>query len=384
MGVKHAVTCTLQEGAFLHQRTAEPRGVLWWVTSLHEMVTKDSHIELGFEVYTGKFATGCPSLHDQNITTTKVLPLDYSTMHLPPVVGICATPIEANEPVAVLPIKSPIMAVLLELQRSGMPGESNVRVNWNHGSHAKAIRELALATCKATAPLSVEYVTPATDAGGRLYAKQASAQRLPRELRLLMYGKTHKEVDLTSAHYEMIRAVTNSPSLPPTQILRSKLRVEWGGSPEMDTDVVKEAVKMLPIRVINSGAFSALKYLVDSQLGTPPWIAAFAHDLEAARNVFTEHVRREVRPRVDALAKNRHFFTVEAIEAIFMQLFLVEVRKRTESPSIIWLHDGIWISREVDDQYLLAAEQHVRSALFPHAVNRGSLFVITDLVDACF
>ena len=58
-GVKHAVTCTLvlasfrrllrQEGAFLHQKCSDSKDVLWWVTTLHEMVATDSHIELGLE-----------------------------------------------------------------------------------------------------------------------------------------------------------------------------------------------------------------------------------------------------------------------------------------------------------------------------------------------
>ena len=121
----------------------------------------------------------------------------------------------------------------------------------------------------------------------------------------------------------------------------------------------------LPIRAINSGAARALKHVTDKGLGIPPWIEAFAYDLEAARDIFTAYVRREVRPRVEALAKNRHFFAAEAIEVIFMQLFLLEVRKRTDTPSIIWLHDGLWIGREVDDQILYAAESHVRRLLSP-------------------
>ena len=44
----------------------------------------------------------------------------------------------------------------------------------------------------------------------------------------------------------------------------------------------------------------------------------------------------------------------------------LEVRKRTDTPSIIWLHDGLWIGREVDDQ-ILYAESHVRRLLFPHS-----------------
>ena len=119
--------------------------------------------------------------------------------------------------------------------------------------------------------------------------------------------------------------------------------------------------------------------MTNKRLSLPPWIEAFAFDLEAARDIFTAHVRREVRPRVEALAKNRHFFAAEAIEAIFMQLFLLEVRKRKDIPSIIWLHDGLWIGREVDDQILHAAECHVRRLLLPHSDLTSSLFSIVDL-----
>ena len=117
-------------------------------------------------------------------------------------------------------------------------------------------------------------------------------------------------------------------------------------------------------------------------LSIPPWIEAFAFDLDTAREALTAHVRREVRLKVEALAENRHFFAAEAIEAIFMQLFLLEVRKRTDIPSIIWLHDGLWIGSEVDDQVLLAAERHVRHLLFSHSDLTSSLFLITSLHDA--
>ena len=240
----------------------------------------------------------------------------------------------------------------------------------------------ALATRNVTTPLTVEYLTPANDASGRLYATQICAQRLPRELRLLIYGSTHKEVDLTGAHYELIRAMTGSVTLPPTHLLRGRLKETWAGDQVADPEPSLDEVKMLPIRVINSGAARALKHVTDKGLGIPPWIEAFAFDLEAARDIFTAHVRREVRPRVDALAKNRHFFAAEAIEAIFMQLFLLEVRKRTDTPSINWLHDGLWIGREVDDQILYAAESHVRRLLFPHANSASSLFSIVDLHEA--
>ena len=60
-------------------------------------------------------------------------------------------------------------------------------LRWNKGSHCAEIRSLVLAAGNLTTPLTVEYLTPANDASGRLYATQLCAQKLPRELRLLIY-----------------------------------------------------------------------------------------------------------------------------------------------------------------------------------------------------
>ena len=78
---------------------------------------------------------------------------------------------------------------------------------------------------------------------------------------------------------------------------------------------------------------------------------------------------------------NRHFYAVEAVEGIVMQLFLLEVRKRCLVPSILWLHDGFWIDKNVDDVILMAAERHVRSFLFPQASDGDPLFRIVDLTE---
>ena len=89
-------------------------------------------------------------------------------------------------------------------------------------SHGKAI---ALATKKGSTMMSVEYVTAANDGRGRLYARQFEAQSLPRQLRLLMYGDTHKEVDMSGAHYELTRALCKSQSLPSIGVLRDWLKI---------------------------------------------------------------------------------------------------------------------------------------------------------------
>ena len=93
--------------AFLHQKCSDPKDVLWWITTLHEMVATDSHIELGVEFPTRTWAMGCCSLSVQQVSIEKVLPLDYSTIVLPPLVGVCSVPVSRNEQVAVLPLQSP-------------------------------------------------------------------------------------------------------------------------------------------------------------------------------------------------------------------------------------------------------------------------------------
>ena len=93
-----------------HQKCSDPKDVLWWITTLHEMVATDSHIELGVEFPTRTWAMGCCSLSAQQVSLEKVLPLDYSTILLPPLVGVCSVPVIRNEQVAVLPLQSPILS----------------------------------------------------------------------------------------------------------------------------------------------------------------------------------------------------------------------------------------------------------------------------------
>ena len=229
----------------------------------------------------------------------------------------------------------------------------------------------------------MEYLTSATDGKGRLYARHTCAQTLPRSLWLLLYGATHKEVDISGAHYELIRAMCASRSLPSVRQLRSWLQRLWSSWLESDNAAaVQQAIKLFPIRVINGGSAQAIAFLTGLTLPIPPWLAAFAYELEAARNAFTSHIKAVIRPRLEVEFRNRHFYAVEAVEGIVMQLFLLEVRKRCLVPSILWLHDGFWIDKNVDDGVLMAAERYVRSLLFPQACDGGPLFRSVDLAEA--
>ena len=73
------------------------------------------------------------------------------------------------------------------------------------GRQLTLLRQLVTATGKLTKALCVGYIAAAEDGLRRLYARQVSAQSLSRDARCLLYGQTHKEIDMSGAHYEILR-----------------------------------------------------------------------------------------------------------------------------------------------------------------------------------
>ena len=137
IGVKHAVTCTLvlasfrrllrQEGAFLHRNVLIPK--MSSGGSLHSMKWLPLiHILNWVSNFLQEHGRWGAVASAQKVAIEKVLPLDYSTMLLPPLVGVCSVPVRPNEQVAVLPLQSPILSALRELERTGANMESNVQL----------------------------------------------------------------------------------------------------------------------------------------------------------------------------------------------------------------------------------------------------------------
>ncbi len=92
---------------------------------------------------------------------------------------------------------------------------------------------------------------------------------------------------MCGAHYELTWAICASKSLPRIRELR-----QW----PLDSP---------PIRVINSGAVSALGHLDALELATSSCITAFAYELEAARNAATAHILTVIRPRLEVAFRNK-------------------------------------------------------------------------------
>ena len=64
-----------------------------------------------------------------------------------------------------------------------------------------------------------------------------------------------------------------------------------------------------------------------------------------------------------------------------MMAFLRELRKRDRCASIIWLHDGLWVQKELSDGLILSAEQIAAREVFPVCSEWPSLFRIRCLHD---
>ena len=125
----------------------------------------------------------------------------------------------------------------------------------------------------------VEYLAGSEDGKGRVYARQTSAQQLPRSVRTLVYGGTHKEVDMSGAHYEIVWRLVGSSTLPPIHDLREQLGRLWQ---EHDNEQVTVEVKCFPIRVINAGVASTLQHVASLGFAVPPSVEAIAYELAAA------------------------------------------------------------------------------------------------------
>ena len=87
-----------------------------------------------------------------------------------------------------------------------------------HAANQQYIKEVEAylaGTANLTKPRVVEYTASATDSLGRLYGRGPCAQRLPRKVRLLLFGTTHQEVDMIGSFYEN-HETTPSQQPPPT------------------------------------------------------------------------------------------------------------------------------------------------------------------------
>ena len=242
--------------------------------------------------------------------------------------------------------------------------------------YRKELQAYLSGTANLTKPRVVEYTASATDQLGRLYGRGPCAQRLHRKVRLLLFGRTHQEVDMIGSFYEIMRRLSNDQQLPRIAELRAVLSDLLGLIPNEQRGGV---VKRHPLIVMNAGAREACAKLErEHHITCPPALLHLSHQIEmATRQIVSTHLPAR-RPEYTIEERGAAFRTLEWYEEYIMISYYKELTKRCHLTSVIWLHDGIWIPRNVPHQVIFEAERAMLDQLRV-SMNGSSLFSIRDL-----
>ena len=112
--------------------------------------------------------------------------------------------------------------------------------------------------------IEIAYSPRFSDNQGRHYCNTIGGQRLPREVRLLLFGYSHAEIDLKGSFYELtrrlgMRFLPHHLPLPPIGELRAALtRDPYINAVETESE---GTIKKLPLMVINSSVETTYRYL---------------------------------------------------------------------------------------------------------------------------
>lgn len=197
---------------------------------------------------------------------------------------------------------------------------------------------------KAAHQLTVGYKTAVTEHRGRYYAVGNTAQRLPRQVRLLLFGDSHWEIDICGAHYELMRRHCQTCGvhcdLLPIGQTRAQLHASL--SRHIDGADLDQLVKAWPLVVINSATPNeGIAYLGNRLQRDPaPDLVCLAREIYAASRYTMNHPPAW-RPSMEARSGRSapfHFFEVIAQHVAWEAFSFLQTQIGFHSA--IWLHDG--------------------------------------------
>ena len=232
----------------------------------------------------------------------------------------------------------------------------------------------------------VEYRNPAACPAwgyGRKYADASGAARLTRKARLLAFGGNHFEIDLVGSFLSLVISHTSRQQFPalrsPAQVrrrLHGLISARLSASPP--GTLVKEAVN----RTIMKGAAAGLTAL--RRAGpTVAWLGTRAYqmllDIQRATRAAVESLAaRGYRPPPHATDVNRTYYVLESAEGAFMRVFVrALLRHKQPVQSLIWLHDGVWVSPRPTAARLHRARRVASASLGHHAAQ----LAVTEMHD---
>lgn len=175
------------------------------------------------------------------------------------------------------------------------------------------------------------------------------AASLPRDLRLLLFGSSHTEIDLVSAHYQIFQRATFtylSVTLPTAPQLREALRHDMSLPPCTILTHFPQSPKRTPLLLLNSNLGDTLQYLAAYGYYPSFEVRHYLQRIHAAKEPLLVRLEHEngVRTLRTSTPRNRCFFLLEHLESLWMKLFVSHLLQHFVPDSLIWLHDGIWIS----------------------------------------
>ena len=230
--------------------------------------------------------------------------------------------------------------------------------------------------------IEIPYSPRADDGLGRRYCLTVGSQRLPREIRLLLFGKTHAEIDLKGSFYELVRRMSQRflPQQTPLPNIE-ELRHILASDPYIR--VVEEryprTIKRLPLRVINSTIDATYYYLQTLVQGSPgPVTNDILRQLWSRSQMLTEYLLPLVRPSYQTQQSDSAFRLFEHFESLVVEDTIRAVVARHPTQSLVWLHDGFLIYPPPPIELL----QHVEKAvLAKHQIPDGPAWFKLELLE---
>ena len=216
--------------------------------------------------------------------------------------------------------------------------------------------------------LSISYAPTAPDHKGRLYARPLGAQRLPKAIRALLFGRSHSEIDLIGSHYQLFQKYAFTllqTHLPTVQDLRTLLRDDMNLPPSRVLQLSPTAPKDLPTYLLNSTLDNTLlHYRGMGYWPSPPILDLLKSIVRAKPLVFDAlDARFGSRTPRHASSTNHGFHVLERPETLWLKHFTSYLCKHLSVTSLIWLHDGIWLSPTPSLTLIQAANRHASASI---------------------
>ena len=211
--------------------------------------------------------------------------------------------------------------------------------------------------------LNVGYKPAVNSMGGRFYSVGNAAQRLPRQVRLLLFGNSHWEIDISGAHYELMRrqcraAEVHLSLLPITQMRSYLTRALRAQIAETDISLL---VKTWPLVIINSATpQEAIEYL-NKRIRTEPshHLVSFAREVFAASRYAMHHPPSWCPSGPERTGRGAPFHYFEVLEQQVTWAAYSFLQPRVGFVSAIWLHDGFWVAPRPENDTLEALNTHL-------------------------